>query len=63
MVFQSFLLQSIECVVVGDSLVSKLYKIKAMTKFMKNFAQYTNQRRLYSCWKVWGIFILLTNVS
>jgi hypothetical protein len=63
MVFQSFLLQSIESVVVGDSLVSKLYKIKAMTKYMKIFAQYTNQKRLCSCWKVCDIFILLTNVS
>jgi hypothetical protein len=63
MVSQSFLLRRIESFVVGDSLVSKLHKIKAMTKYMKIFAQYTNQKRFYSCWKVCNVFILLTNVS
>jgi hypothetical protein len=38
--------QRIESFVVGDSLVSKLHKVKAMTKYMKICARYTNKNDL-----------------
>jgi hypothetical protein len=44
MVSQSFLLRRIESFVVGDSLVSKLHKIKAMTKYMKLCARLPKKR-------------------